>query len=63
MATIIPEGELLRRAVVWIDTQRSETGRAASDLIDQAALRFNLGPKDTEFLVGFFKEQREADRR
>lgn len=61
MATIMPQGELMRRAVTWIDTKRAETGQAVSALIEQAALRFNMSPKDTDFLVGFFKEQREAD--
>lgn len=60
MATIMPQGELMRRAVAWIDTQRAATDQPLSALIDEAALRFNLSPKDTDFLVGFFKEQREA---
>lgn len=62
MATIMPQGELMRRAVAWIDGQRSETGRSFSVLIDQAAMQFNLSPKDAEFLTGFFKEREEMPR-
>ena len=29
------------------------------DLIDQAAMQFNLSPKDAEFLNGFFRERQE----
>lgn len=61
MATIMPQGELMRRAVTWIDAQRSETGKPFAALIDQAAMRFNLSPKDADFLTSFFKE-REATR-
>lgn len=60
MGTIMPQGELLRRAVTWIDAQRHETGKAPAELIDTAAMRFNLGPKDVAFLTEFFKKQQEA---
>jgi len=50
----------MRRAVTWIDGQRAETGRPHAALIEAAALRFNLSPKDADFLQSFFKEQREA---
>ncbi|EHJ46910.1 hypothetical protein DFW101_0894 [Solidesulfovibrio carbinoliphilus subsp. oakridgensis] len=62
MATIMPQGELMRRAVKWIDEQRSETGQSFSALIDKAAVNFNLSPKDAEFLTGFFKEREETPR-
>ena len=60
MTTILPQGELMRRAVTWIDGQRAETGQSYAALIEAAALRFNLSPKDADFLQSFFKEQREA---
>jgi len=62
MATIMPQGELLRRAVRWIDDQRSETGEPFPALINKAAMNFNLSPKDADFLVGFFKEREETPR-
>ncbi len=62
MTTIISGEELLRRAVKWIGEQRAETGKPLHKLIDEAAMKFNLGPKDTEFLVRFFKDNPDADQ-
>ena len=59
MATIMPQGELLRRAVTWIDEQRELTDKPVGALIDAAAMQFNLSPKDATFLSGFFKEREE----
>ena len=59
MATIMPQGELLRRAVKWIDEQRGLTDKPVAALIDAAAMQFNLSPKDATFLGGFFKEREE----
>lgn len=57
MATIQPKGEPLRQAVKWISAQRQQDeGKALTSLIQEAALRFNLSPKDEEFLRGFYRE-------
>ncbi|MFW6323736.1 MAG: hypothetical protein ACOC0U_01610 [Desulfovibrionales bacterium] len=55
MSTIVKQSELVRRAVEWIDEQQKE-GRDIGRLLDEAAMRFNLGPKDMEFLEKFFKK-------
>lgn len=57
MSTIMPQGELLRRAIKWIDDKRAETGDSMAALIEKAAMNFNLSPKDAAFLTGFFKER------
>jgi hypothetical protein len=58
---ILPEGEQLRRAVKWISDQRVDDPDAnLSKLIEQASLKFDLSPKDAEFLVIFFTEQKGA---
>ncbi len=58
MTTIMPEGASLRKAIQWISKVREEGGKASlMSLIDQACLRFNLGPKDCDFLQRFFSEQ------
>ncbi|MEL7638087.1 MAG: hypothetical protein AAGU21_00460 [Solidesulfovibrio sp.] len=62
MSTIMPQGELLRRAVKWIDEKRAETGESFSALVDKAAMNFNLSPKDADFLTGFFKERESAPK-
>jgi hypothetical protein len=56
--SILPEGEQLRRAVKWISDERSENpGTSLSALIGKACLKFDLAPKDAEFLAHFFAEQ------
>jgi hypothetical protein len=57
MATIVSHEELLRRATQWIAETRAEQVKPIAALIDQAAMKFNLGPKDAEFLHRFFEEQ------
>ena len=58
MATIMPESEQSRKAVKWIDEQHRERPETRLDvLIEEACQRFNLGPKDAEFLQRFFTEQ------
>jgi len=56
--SILPEGEQLRRAVKWISDERLDNpGAGLSKLIGEACLKFDLAPKDAEFLLHFFAEQ------
>jgi hypothetical protein len=57
MSTIMPEGELLRRAVAWICEQSGENAAPTPRIIDEAAVRFNLGPLDQEALTRFFRQR------
>lgn len=57
MTTIMPQSELTKKAINWISEQRETVQKPLSALIEEAAVRFNLGPKDVEFLERFFKEQ------
>jgi hypothetical protein len=60
MATIQPKGEQLRQAIKWISAERKENeNRSIPLLIEEAALRFNLSPKDEEFLRSFYKQEDE----
>ena len=55
MTIPLPEGELLRRSVRWISEQRESPNRPSlAELIDEAGKRFNLSPKESEFLLVFF---------
>ena len=55
MTTIMPKGEKLRQAVRWISDERTEEGqRSMSELIQAASLRFNLSPKEEQYLYSFF---------
>ncbi len=57
--SILPEGEQLRRAIKWISDERlDKPGASLSALIQEACLKFDLPPKDAEFLIHFFLEGR-----
>ncbi len=61
MPTIMPEGASVRKAVQWICKMREEEGKTPlATLIEQASLRFNLSPKDGDFLNRFFSEQQSS---
>ncbi len=49
---LIPQGELLRRAIRWLDDRRREgIELPRARLVEEAALRFNLTPFEEEFLL------------
>ncbi len=51
----------LQRAIRWISDRRHESPDAALlPLVDEAAQRFDLSPRDTEFLLEF-QRQRARD--
>lgn len=51
MSTIIGNSDLVRQAVAYIfDTHKENPARSYDDLLDEAAMRFNLGPLDCEAL-------------
>jgi len=57
MSTIQPEGELIRKAVQWIsEEQACDNTKQIKQLIESAALKFNLSPKETEYLLRFYKK-------
>lgn len=58
MTTIMPQSELTRKAIAWICEMREEkNAKPLPAMLEEAAVRFNLGPKDMEFLVRFFKDK------
>ncbi len=58
MATIMPEGESIRKAVKWVDESRqSEPGKSVTGLIHEACVTFDLSPLEAEFLQKFFNKQ------
>lgn len=57
--SILPEGEELRKAVTWISEERQTDPEAKiSKLIESACMKFDLSPKDAEFLGKFYIENR-----
>jgi hypothetical protein len=59
---LLPHGEALRSAVRWISSQRLEDQkRPLHELLDEAALRFDLSPLQAEFLRTEWLSVRERD--
>lgn len=57
MPTIMPQSELTRKAVKWICEMREEKkDKTLSQIIELAAMQFNLGPRDVEFIERFFRD-------
>lgn len=57
MATIMPEGEGIRKAVKFIDEARqTEPDKKLAGLIHEACVKFDLSPLEAEFLHQFFKK-------
>ncbi len=59
--TLQPEGEDLRKAIKWIAEQRKENpGKGAQRLINEASLKFDLPPRDQEFLYRYLSDEKPS---
>ena len=57
MATVMPEGEAIRKAVKWISSEMEEhPEKRRGELLNEAVTRFDLSPKDSEFLAEFYRK-------
>lgn len=55
MSDLLPDGEDLRRAVRWVSTNLQENvDRPVKKLVEEAIFKFDLSPKDADFLITFF---------
>lgn len=56
MHTIMPDSEQLKRAVKWISEQlKEDENKSKQGLINEAISRFDLNPKQSMFLLSFYK--------
>ncbi len=56
--TMQPEGETIRKAVKWVSEEMAYSpGRTRAQLVEEACVRFDLTPKDAEFLSRFLAER------
>ncbi len=63
MSQILPEGEAVRNAVKWISDECKENKDSKINLlICQAAAKYNLSPKDEEFLRAFYSKKKIAEK-
>jgi hypothetical protein len=55
MTTVMPEGEAIKRVVKWISGELQENPQKSIQiLVDSAVQRFDLSPKEAEFLTNFY---------
>ena len=60
MATAMPEGENIQKAIKWISASLEDgTTQPLHMVIEKAVFKFDLSPKDTEFLMGFFRNHKK----
>ena len=58
MASSLPEGEEIRRAIKWISEMReTQPDRKLSKLVEEASLKFDLSPQQTDFLYNFLTKK------
>jgi hypothetical protein len=56
MNTIIPQSQELKKAVKWISEQlKEDENKSKQSLINEAISRFDLNPKQSMFLLSFYK--------
>ncbi len=59
MATVMPEGDAIRKALKWISAELTEhPEKPVQKLVSEAITRFDLSPRDSEFLLGFYKKDK-----
>ncbi|MBT1072243.1 hypothetical protein [Pelotalea chapellei] len=55
MHDLLPEGEEIRRAVKWIScTMEENPDQPIMPLVQKAIFKFDVSPKDAEFLIRFY---------
>jgi len=60
MGDLLPDGEDLRRAVRWVSGRLQENSdQSIGRLVQEAVFKFDLSPKDADFLIRFFNERKE----
>ncbi|MDD4732566.1 MAG: hypothetical protein PHX58_11595 [Desulfovibrio sp.] len=59
MSTVIPQSEMCRKAMAWVEEQLRETGKPLAVLLEEAAMRFNLSPNECDFLQRFYSQDHE----
>jgi hypothetical protein len=57
MATVMPEGDDIKKAIKWISVNLEDNrDQPLQKLIEKAVFKFDLSPMDTEFLTAFFRK-------
>jgi hypothetical protein len=57
MNPLMPEGEAIKRAIKWISGELQENPQKSIPiLVDGSVLRFDLSPKEADFLTNFYRK-------
>ena len=60
MRDLLPDGEELRSAIKWVSANLQENpGQPVQPLVQEAIFKFDISPRDAEFLIGFFRQRKE----
>jgi hypothetical protein len=60
MHDLLPDGEDIRRAVKWVSGNLQENpGQPVGPFVQEAIFKFDLSPRDAEFLIMFFRQRDE----
>jgi hypothetical protein len=60
MHDLLPDGEDIRRAVKWVSGNLQEDpGQPVQPLVQKAIFKFDLSPRDADFLIGFYGQRKE----
>ena len=63
MSHPMPEGEELRHAIKWISQQlQSDAQLKLWPLINEATSKFDLNPRDGEYLIHFYQKNAGGDK-
>jgi len=58
MHELLPDGEDIRRAVKWVSGHLQENpGRPVQPLVQEAIFKYDLSPRDADFLIGFYSQK------
>ncbi|MFO8032150.1 MAG: hypothetical protein R6U22_06370 [Desulfohalobiaceae bacterium] len=60
MSTIMPNEKKIQDALKWISAQKGEKCKSERVLVQEAAFRFNLNPKQEQYLIRLYFGQDEA---
>lgn len=59
MSTIMPEGDAVKNAIKWISEHVKEDPQAnLNKLVNEAIFKFDLSPKQGQFMINFYNEQK-----
>jgi hypothetical protein len=62
MSNITQKGDAIRSAVKWIsDCRQDDPASDLDQLLETAAVKFNLSPKETIFLTRFVRENGDPE--